>query len=89
MDWVDDVEVRLREEGHVFAGEALVVPADDHDLLERLDHAAEELRALDWRLHDLVVAPVAQLEQHPDAPAPQAGETSAVGERHRQGSNEG
>ena len=78
MDWVEDGQVRLREEGHVFAGEALVVPADDHDLLERVDHAADELRALDWRLHDLVVVPVARLEERPDAPAPQAGEASPL-----------
>jgi cation diffusion facilitator family transporter len=72
MGWVDDAQVRLREEGHVFAGEALVVPADADALVDRLDHAAEELRALDWRLHDLVVVPVARLEGRPDAPAPQA-----------------
>jgi cation diffusion facilitator family transporter len=74
MDWVEDGQVRLREEGHVFAGEALVIPAHDHGLVERLDQAADELRALDWRLHDLVVVPVARLEQRPDAPAPQADE---------------
>ncbi len=77
MDWVEDAQVRLREEGHVFAGEALVVPAHDHGLVERLDHAADELRALDWRLHDLVVVPVAQLDERPDAPAPQAQEPAS------------
>lgn len=52
------------------------MPSDDHDLIERLDYAANELRALDWRLHDLVVVPVARLEERPDAPAPQAAEAS-------------
>jgi hypothetical protein len=70
--------VRLREEGHVFAGEALVVPVEDDGLVERLDHAAEELRALDWRLFDLVLVPVAQLPARADVPAPQAEEPSTA-----------
>ena len=57
LDWVRDVKVRLREEGHVFAGEAHVVPATEERLNERLADAAERLLALDWRLHDVVVAP--------------------------------
>jgi cation diffusion facilitator family transporter len=57
LEWVRDVRVRLREEGHVFAGEAHVVPASDHDLTGRLDEAAERLLGLDWRLHDIIVAP--------------------------------
>jgi cation diffusion facilitator family transporter len=57
LDWVRDVYVRLREEGHVFAGEAHVVPVSDDDLTRRLEEAADRLLELDWRLHDVVVAP--------------------------------
>ena len=57
MNWVRDAHVRLREEGHVFAGEAHVVPVSDEDLTQRLEDAADRLLALDWRLHDVVVAP--------------------------------
>ena len=57
LDWVQDAHVRLREEGHVLAGEAHVVPRDDADLTRRLEDAADRLLALDWRLHDVVVAP--------------------------------
>ena len=57
LPWVRDVHVRLREEGHVFAGEARVVPVSDENLTERLDDAADRLVSLDWRLHDVVVAP--------------------------------
>lgn len=81
MDWVEQGQVRLREEGHVFAGEILVVPVDDHGLVERLEHAADALRGLDWRLHDLVLVPVAKLEESPAAPAPQADEPSPVPSR--------
>ncbi len=63
LDWVAEARVRLREEGHVFAGEILVVPQPgEEDLVGSLERARERLMALDWRLHDLVVAPVPELE---------------------------
>ena len=61
MDWVKDAEVRLREEGHVFVGEAFVVPVDDEDLVGRVERANERLLDLDWRLHELVIAPVPEI----------------------------
>jgi cation diffusion facilitator family transporter len=63
MDWVKDAEVRLREEGHVFVGEAFVVPVDHEDLVNRLERANEQLLGLDWRLHELVIAPVRQIDR--------------------------
>jgi cation diffusion facilitator family transporter len=63
MDWVKDAEVRLREEGHVFVGEAFVVPVDDEDLVGRVERANERLLDLDWRLHELVIAPVPEIER--------------------------
>jgi cation diffusion facilitator family transporter len=63
MDWVKDAEVRLREQGHVFVGEAFVVPVDDQDLVGRLDRANKHLLDLDWRLHELVITPVRQIQR--------------------------
>jgi cation diffusion facilitator family transporter len=57
-DWVEDAAVRLREEGHVFTGEVLLVPATEENLLERLDDLAGHLRSLEWKLYDIVVVPV-------------------------------
>jgi cation diffusion facilitator family transporter len=71
LDWVKDAEVRLREEGHVFTGEAFVVPVDNEDLVGRLERANRYLLDLDWRLHELVIAPVHEI----DRPEP-AGEGS-------------
>jgi divalent metal cation (Fe/Co/Zn/Cd) transporter len=62
LPWVGDARVRLREEGRVFFGEAEVVPTDRRDLVPKLAEASERLRALDWRLHDLVIAPVERIE---------------------------
>lgn len=62
---------RVREEGHVFTGEALVVPRDEDDLVERIEGAARMLAELDWRFLDVVVVPVSSLDKRPDAPEPQ------------------
>jgi divalent metal cation (Fe/Co/Zn/Cd) transporter len=61
LGWVDDARVRLREAGHVFVGEAFVVPADDSDPVAKLDGAVKRLREVDWRLQEIVVTLVRQL----------------------------
>lgn len=58
LPWVRDARARLREEGHVYFGEVFVIPNSRGELLENLERAHEKLRALDWRLHDVVIAPV-------------------------------
>ena len=69
-DWVEAGAVRLREEGHVFTGEVLVVPKSDADdkLVERLDELGDDLLELEWKVHDIVVVPVAEV----DIPSPSA-----------------
>jgi cation diffusion facilitator family transporter len=62
MEWVARAQVRLREHGRMITGDVLVVPRDDADLTRRIARAAEELTALDWRLHALVVMPVPALD---------------------------
>jgi divalent metal cation (Fe/Co/Zn/Cd) transporter len=57
LDWVQDARVRLREEGHVLAGEAFVVPVDEERLVERCAAAREHLLHEHWKLHDIVVVP--------------------------------
>jgi cation diffusion facilitator family transporter len=70
-DWVERGAVRLREEGHVFTGEVMVVPRDDAladgaGLLERLDDLAEHLLSLEWKVYDIVIVPVKEI----DIPSP-------------------
>jgi divalent metal cation (Fe/Co/Zn/Cd) transporter len=65
LDWVLDARVRLREAGHVFSGEALVVPVDDDGLTKRLRSAQERLRELDWKLHDVIVSAVPSFAGEP------------------------
>lgn len=64
LDWVQQAEVRLREEGHIFMGEAFVVPKDGAARLTTLImEAAATVKSLDWRVHDIVIMPVESLSQ--------------------------
>jgi divalent metal cation (Fe/Co/Zn/Cd) transporter len=55
LAWVREARVRLRESGHVYFGEAFIVPNDEHDLIQRGEEATQLARSLDWRVNDLVV----------------------------------
>jgi cation diffusion facilitator family transporter len=61
LDWVKEAEVRLREEGQVYFGEAFVVPSDQEDLAGKVEDALDKARGLDWRVYDLTIMPVREL----------------------------
>ena len=56
-DWVQDMEVRLREEGVVYSGVVLVAAGRDVQT-EQLDALGSRIRELDWRLREVLVVPV-------------------------------
>ena len=69
--WVEQGAVRLREEGHVFTGEVMVVIRPEaigrpDDLVGKLEQLADRVLELDWKLYDVVVAPVKEI----DIPSP-------------------
>lgn len=68
LPWVAEAQVRLREDGHVFFGEAFVRVSETDQLVEKLLSAAEMARRMDWRLQELVVMPV--LEFTGEEPGP-------------------
>lgn len=50
LPWVQEADVRLREEGHVFTGEIYVVPAAaSTDLPRKIEELAELAHEVDWR----------------------------------------
>lgn len=55
LEWVASAAVRLREEGHIFSGEAFVVPHSDENLAHHLREAAQFLNHYDWRIYEVVV----------------------------------
>src|SRR5690625_191721 len=64
LDWVEKAEVRLRDQGQVFHTEAFVVPHKEQmPSLEEIEHVRDDMSNLDWKLHDLVLIPVAELPQ--------------------------
>ena len=44
----------MRELGHVYAGEAFVVPVEGEDLTERTTRCRRRLLEDHWKLHDIV-----------------------------------
>lgn len=66
LPWVRHACVRLRENGHVFFGEADLVPVDEAEPLRRIREARALAHKLDWRLKDLCI----QLIAHPDEQLP-------------------
>jgi hypothetical protein len=64
LGWVAEAEVRLREEGHVFFGECFVRPIDSvADLPRRVRVTMDEMKNLNWRLHDVTIAVVDRLRE--------------------------
>jgi cation diffusion facilitator family transporter len=63
MSWVKDVRVRMREEGHVFFGDAVVITNDSTNLVTRIEEATERVMALDWRIYDFLISPSRTIEE--------------------------
>ena len=66
LEWIDHAAVRMRELGHVLAVEVLAVPRDTENLRDRVEEAVERIRALDWKLQDVVVSVVREIDGAPD-----------------------
>ena len=65
LDWVRDARVRLREEGRLYFGEAFIVAGDGAVTPEQLQSAEERLLKVDWRVGDIVITVVDELEKTP------------------------
>ena len=65
LPWVLSATVRLREDGHIFIGEAFIHTLDELEPRSRIHEARALARALDWRLQDITI----QLDSIPDRDA--------------------
>ena len=62
LGWADDARSRIRDEGHVFHVESFVVPAGNSmPTMQQLEDAREACIAMDWKVQDMVIVPVAEL----------------------------
>ncbi|HEX2030782.1 MAG TPA: cation transporter [Actinomycetota bacterium] len=67
LGWVRDARARLREEGRVYFGEVFVEPRDGGmPPPDALDDLTRALYDLDWRIRDVVVVPVSDLDADSD-----------------------
>lgn len=62
LPWVRDAAVRLRDQGELVTGEAYLVVDGDGTTAKRLREARQAVEDAHWRLHDVVVTLVAELE---------------------------
>jgi cation diffusion facilitator family transporter len=60
--WVAEAACRVRDEGHVFHAEVFVVPLGT-PAVDRLESLAASIKALDWKLDDIVIVPVSVLPE--------------------------
>jgi hypothetical protein len=61
LDWVEAAEVRLREDGHIFFGEAYLVPRGGRAGVGQIARAVDHAMPLNWRLYDLTITLVDRL----------------------------
>lgn len=67
--WVHDAGLRMRDQGQVFHAEVFFVPVDGLTPdLGVLDAAAREIRAIDWKLQDVVLIPVLNVPEEAHRP---------------------
>lgn len=70
MRWVQDVRLRMRENGNYLYGEAFVVPTDLTDLPRRFAEARDFVKSLDWRIQEIVFVPVLDPGEYPSNSMP-------------------
>lgn len=62
-DWVSGVHVRFREHGQVYFGEVYVTVEHPQNLIAHVEDGLRELKAYNWKLHDITITPVASLPE--------------------------
>lgn len=63
-DWVEDADVRMRDQGQVFHTEAFIVPPEGREpTLAELEEARSTCADMDWKLHDFVIIPVSEMPE--------------------------
>lgn len=66
QSWVKEVRIRMREAGEIFFTEVFVVPKSTDKLFENMEAAHDEVRKLDWKMHDVVIIPVREFSEELD-----------------------
>ena len=68
---VTQARIRVRDVGHLLSVDGFLVPNAGHLDPEQLDEVQQAVRALDWKIDDVVLMPVVTLPEVPDPLAEQ------------------
>ncbi len=60
--WIKDFKIRVREEGHIYYGEAFVIPENEKDLLPNIESTVDKVSKLNWLIYEFNVFPVSSLK---------------------------
>lgn len=61
--WVDEAKVRLREHGQIYFGEVFVIPRPNANIVTEIEDGVQALLDYHWKIHDIVITPVATLDE--------------------------
>ncbi|HLN56166.1 MAG TPA: cation transporter [Bacteroidales bacterium] len=60
--WIKTSGIRFRQEGHIYFGEVFIVPAREDRLTERMELLKKKLLELNWRVFDVTLTLVKELD---------------------------
>lgn len=60
--WIKDFKIRVREEGHIYYGEAFVIPENEKDLLPKIESTVDKVSKLNWLIYEFNIIPVSSLK---------------------------
>ncbi|HEX2935837.1 MAG TPA: cation diffusion facilitator family transporter [Bacteroidales bacterium] len=61
-EWIKEFSLRIREEGHVYFGEAFVVPRTEQRILQNIRKTKAKVSLLSWLIYDFNLIPVDRIE---------------------------
>ncbi|RDC64531.1 cation diffusion facilitator family transporter [Adhaeribacter pallidiroseus] len=67
--WIKESAIRLREDGHIYFGEAFVVPVATTNLTEHIEKTSQEIENMHWHLHEFIITLVSHLPAPADEQA--------------------
>ena len=62
-EWIKESKIRVREEGHIYFGEAFVIPKNERDLLPKIESTVNKISELNWLIYEFNIIPVRSLEK--------------------------
>jgi cation diffusion facilitator family transporter len=59
--WVKAADIRFRQEGHIYFGEAFIIPSRQDNLTEKIQDLKEKIQDMNWRIFEITITLVKEL----------------------------